>query len=131
MSQVLRPANLFFASNDSFQGKHGDHCSEPAHTPGPAELRTETAQSCHSIEEIDECIVRERDRCWSDGFCTQAATKLQDPHVLSFTDVDPEIGIEGCRRDTLEDSCGHPNYLKPNALLLERVNKPCERRKFS
>jgi len=42
--------------------------------------------------------------------------------------LDPNVGMQGGRGHTLEDRGGHAGYLNPYAFLLERVNKPSERR---
>ena len=41
------------------------------------------------------------------------------------------IGIQRCGGNTLQDGGAHARYLKPYFFLAERVNKLCERRKFS
>lgn len=45
--------------------------------------------------------------------------------------VDPDVSVQSRGGDTLEDGTAHPGYLKPYFFLAERVNKSCERRKFS
>jgi Uroporphyrinogen-III synthase HemD len=52
-------------------------------------------------------------------------------NFLALQKLHPEIGIESCRGNALQDGGRHPRYLKPNAFLPERVNKPCERRNCS
>jgi len=46
-------------------------------------------------------------------------------------EVEPEICVQRGRWHALQDGSGHAGYLKPNALLLERVNKSCERKNCS
>lgn len=50
---------------------------------------------------------------------------------LAFRNLNPDVGIDCGGRNSLQNRGGHSGYLKPYSFLLECLNKPCERRKFS
>src|SRR5882672_9547952 len=50
---------------------------------------------------------------------------------IYFSVVDPKIRIQRGRRNPLQNGGAHARDLKPYFFLAERVNKSCERRKFS
>jgi len=57
--------------------------------------------------------------------------QAQDTHVFTRGQIDPEIRVQGGSRAALQNGRTHAYDLKPYFFLLERVNKSCERRKFS
>lgn len=131
LRDVFWPADKLPALTDLPEREHVNLGAQPDEALGAFEFDLKAFQAMNLVDEIDDGPIAQVGNGVGTNGGTLLVTDVEDADVLPRWQVDPEIGVESAAGNSLQDGGAHPRYLKPYLFLLERVNKSCERRKFS
>lgn len=94
MRDVFWAAHKFLALDD-FREREDFHFEpEPINHHRPPQLRGKRRNTVHSIEEIDERVVLQRDHGICDNTRAELCAKIEDTDVLALWKVDPQVCIQ-------------------------------------
>jgi hypothetical protein len=131
VGEIFGTRDKFFALMNASQGKHRHLLAEPPYMPSALEFQVKASQPIHPVKEINQRAVTQLNHGIGPDRGGQAEAKAEHSHVLPRRQINPEVRIQGGGRHALENRGAHAGDLKPYFFLAERVNKSCERRKFS
>jgi len=131
MSEIFWPANEFLAGINPLEWQNGHRGLEPFDSFGALVFVTEAAKPVYLVEKVHRRAVAQIHDGIGPQVCAQASAQVEHAHVLARGQIDPNIRSQRGSGDALQNGAAHAGYLKPYFFRAERVDKSCERRKFS
>lgn len=130
MGEVFGAAYVTLAFQYALKRKHSDFLAEPFDPGSPAVFGGKRCKTVNPIDEIHEGAIVKRHHGSRKNLGTQFLAETEYEHVFPLGEIDPDICVKRGGWCSLQNRRRHAGDLKPNLVLSETLNKPCDRRKF-
>ncbi|MCS1408812.1 MAG: hypothetical protein M2R45_01989 [Verrucomicrobia subdivision 3 bacterium] len=98
MSQFFGVPDGFLAFQDAVERQDGNLLVKLSNFLYATVLCCESDRSVDFVDEVDQRSIFKGDDRLIEDFRSELPTNIQDSAILSFRQVDPDIGVQGSRR---------------------------------